>query len=235
MDRHFLELIPGYALDALDEDDMMMVAEHLARCETCQAELRAYQAVADQLALAAAQAQPGPQVKEGLMKRVQEGAKPAAKPAPAGRRGWLGRFNWPAFAGALIMGVVLLATGAWLWQSTHPAQPALRVINFASTEYAPGATGVLVMSDSGEYGTLVVDHLPDLPVNQQYQLWLIQDGKRTSGGVFSVSDGGYASLGIAAPQPLIQYSSFGITVEPQGGSPGPTGKKVLGGTMTYRQ
>jgi hypothetical protein len=43
----------------------------------------------------------------------------------------------------------------------------------------------------------VVDHLGALSPEQQYQLWLIQDGKRTSGGVFSVSSEGYASLVIA--------------------------------------
>jgi anti-sigma-K factor RskA len=77
----------------------------------------------------------------------------------------------------------------------------------------------------------VVDHLGALSPEQQYQLWLIQDGKRTSGGVFSVSSEGYASLVIASPLPLDAYSAFGVTIEPQGGSPAPTGEKVLGGNL----
>ena len=107
----------------------------------------------------------------------------------------------------------------------------MRVVNLDGTEFSPGATGMIVMSRNGEYGTLVVDHLPALSPEEQFQLWLIQDGKRTSGGVFSVSPEGYASLVISSPHPLDNYGSFGITIEPAGGSPGPTGEKVLGGNL----
>jgi anti-sigma-K factor RskA len=33
---------------------------------------------------------------------------------------------------------------------------------------------------------------------------------------------------VVAPQPLDTYSALGITIEPAGGSPAPTGPKVLG-------
>jgi anti-sigma-K factor RskA len=77
----------------------------------------------------------------------------------------------------------------------------------------------------------VVDSLPVLDVTHQYQLWLIKDGKRTSGGVFSVSQAGYGALAISSPQPLKEFAAFGITIEPAGGSPGPTGDKVMGGSL----
>jgi anti-sigma-K factor RskA len=70
-----------------------------------------------------------------------------------------------------------------------------------------------------------VDHLEPLGPDQQYQLWLIKDG-RISGGVFDVGDDGYGSLTVRAPDPLDSYT-FGVTVEPAGGSPGPTGPRVL--------
>jgi anti-sigma-K factor RskA len=60
---------------------------------------------------------------------------------------------------------------------------------------------------------------------------LIRDGQRTNGGVFSVNPDGYASLELYSPLPLIQYQAIGITIEPWGGSPGPTGPKVLGGDL----
>jgi anti-sigma-K factor RskA len=31
--------------------------------------------------------------------------------------------------------------------------------------------------------------------------------------------------------PLVDYQQFGVTVEPLGGSPAPTGNKVLGGSQ----
>lgn len=108
---------------------------------------------------------------------------------------------------------------------------ALRVINLAGTDSAPGAVGMIVISKDGAQGTLVVDHLPALASDHQYQLWLNKDGKRVSGGVFSVDQAGYASLWVWSPSPLAGYTSFGITVEPAGGSPGPTGQKVLGGNL----
>jgi anti-sigma-K factor RskA len=90
---------------------------------------------------------------------------------------------------------------------------------------------MLFLSKNGEYGTLMVDHLPPLGQDQQYQLWLIKDGKRTSGGVFSVNLDGYGSLWVTSPEWLANYSALGITIEPTGGSPGPTGAKVLGGNL----
>jgi anti-sigma-K factor RskA len=90
---------------------------------------------------------------------------------------------------------------------------------------------MLVVSQDGEHGTLVVDGLPALDEMSQYQLWLIRDEQRTNGGIFSVDEEGYGNLWVSSPEPLLSYSAFGITVEPAGGSPGPTGVKVLGGEL----
>jgi anti-sigma-K factor RskA len=49
--------------------------------------------------------------------------------------------------------------------------------------------------------------------------------------VFSVDSKGYASIWVYSQAPLIQYQQFGITIEPTGGSLGPTGAKVLGGKL----
>jgi anti-sigma-K factor RskA len=107
----------------------------------------------------------------------------------------------------------------------------MRVIALANTKDSPQAVGTLVTDQKGIYGTLVVDNLARLDSSHQYQVWLTQAGKRISGGVFSVNPDGYASLEILAPLPLIQYDEIGITIEPNGGSPGPTGAKVLGGAI----
>jgi anti-sigma-K factor RskA len=100
-----------------------------------------------------------------------------------------------------------------------------------ATDAAPKATGKLLISMDGEYGTLVVDGLPPLDAGHQYQLWLIRDGQRTSGGLLTVNAHGYGVLEISAPEPLVRYPSLGVTIEPMGGSPGPTGEKVLGGDL----
>ena len=102
---------------------------------------------------------------------------------------------------------------------------------FRSTEITPNATGLLIISRDGEHGALVVDGLPDLSEAQEYQLWLIRDGQRTSGGTFFLNKTGYGILWVRSPEPLDSFSGFGITIEPEGGSPDPTGDKVLGGGL----
>lgn len=107
----------------------------------------------------------------------------------------------------------------------------MQVVALQGTDLVPRASGLIVISPDGQHGTLVVDELPALDESQEYQLWLIRDGQRTSGALFSVSEDGYGNKWIDAPEPLTNYSSFGVTIEPAGGSPGPTGEKVLGGDL----
>ena len=241
MNTHVIELLPAYTLDCLDEEDMLLVTEHLAVCPACRAELISYQGVADQLAMAVPCSEPPADLRRRLMAHVQP-ARPRAISQP--RPAWwqqLGRSlralqhpAWGVTSLALIL--ALTASNVLLWQQVNRPGIAsnvqgMRSLALVGTASAPEASGIVVISTDGEYGTLVVDNLPTLDKTQQYQLWLIQDGTRTSGAVFSVGQDGYGSAPILAPEPLTHYSSFGITVEPSRGSPHPTGVKVLGGTF----
>lgn len=239
-DMHVVELLPAYALDCLDEEEFILVSEHLARCAGCHAALRSYQAVVDQLALTVPEADPPADLKGRLMDRIQP-ARPVASQQP--RLPWWRRLSTfmqrttPAWGLASLLLIVALAvSNLWLWVQLN-RQPVwieprvMQTVILTGTEAAPEATGLLVLSLDGQHGTLVVDKLPPLDPERQYQLWLIEDGGRTSGGVFSVSQNGYGSVWVSSPQPLSSYSAFGITIEPEGGSPGPTGEKVLGSTL----
>jgi len=227
--EHILDLIPAYVLGALETAEVQMADRHLEQCPACQAELNAYRQVVADLALASPQHNPPARLKEHLMKQVHQSV---AQTSP----GWMQQI-WqrmrtlsPVWAiSSLVLILVLAASNLFWWQQTHQLQSKLRSVSLNNTAAAPNAAGLLVLSVDGESGTLVVDGLPALGEKQQYQLWLIDKGKRTSGGVFSVSQEGYGSLWIESPKPLISYQSFGITIEPFGGSPGPTGEKVLGG------
>jgi anti-sigma-K factor RskA len=241
MNTHVIELLPAYTLDCLDEEDMLLVTEHLAVCPACRAELISYQGVADQLAMAVPCSEPPADLRRRLMARAQPPRSRAiSQPRPA----WwqqLGRslraLQHPAWGVAsLALILVLAVSNVLLWQQINRPGMAsnvqgMRSLALAGTALAPEASGIVVISTDGEYGTLVVDSLPTLDKTRQYQLWLAQDGTRTSGAVFSVGEGGYGSVPILAPEPLTHYSSFGITVEPSGGSSHPTGAKVLGGTF----
>jgi anti-sigma-K factor RskA len=141
----------------------------------------------------------------------------------------------PAWGAVAVILIVALGVANLLLRQqandTQVESGGMRILTLYGTDSAPNATGTLVISVDGEYGTLIVDRLPALDDAHAYQLWLIRDSRRTDGGVFTVSDEGYGGLQISSPEPLSSYQEFGITVEPAGGSPGPTGDKVLGGSL----
>ena len=235
-DGHVAEWLPAYALSILTPEETSRVTEHLATCPACRAELRAYQSTADELPLALAQAAPRPELKDHLMREIRSRKAKSALTTHLTIWQQLAAFlrrSAPAWAMALIVVLALGNLFAWRRLSNLSGRNVIpmRVVALVSTKDSPQAIGTLVMNPSGEYGSLVVDQLAELDTGHQYQIWLIRDGRRISGGVFSVNPDGYASLELYAPLPLIQYQSIGITIEPAGGSPSPTGDKVLGGDL----
>ena len=248
-EAHVIDLIPSYALDCLSEEEALRVEAHLVGCDTCRDELKSYRHTAAQLALAAPCAEPPVQLRASILRSVQTALGRKSVGAPGfGLRllRWLQQ-SGPAWALASLVLVVVLVTGSLVvWnQARSPQVGEFRIVALVGTDATPGASGVtpatasgvLVITQDGSSGTLVVDGLPMLDASKQYQLWLVRDGQRASGGVFSVTPAGnagvtsdgYGIMAVQSSRPLTDYSSFGITVEPAGGSPGPTGKKVLGG------
>ncbi len=230
-DGHITELIPAYALGALDAGEAAAVRLHLETCAACQAELAAYEAVVDALPLAAAESEPAPALKGRLMERVQTSSKVETAVSPS----WpqtiadaLRHFlTGPRWQPALALAALIFLVGAlFLWQQA--GTPALEQVELTPTDAAPGAQGVIAIAANGRNATLTVADLPALPPEQQYQLWLIEDDQRISGAVFSVNENGWAEVAVDSERPLTEYGAFGITIEPAGGSPGPTGERVLG-------
>jgi anti-sigma-K factor RskA len=133
--------------------------------------------------------------------------------------------------------VVLAASSLVLWQRVNNLEylsrpGGIRAVPLSPADAASEATGFVLISADGQDGALVVDGLPALEADQEYQLWLIRNGERTSGAVFSTDERSYGGTRIRAPRALTEYSAVGITIEPAGGSPQPTGKQVLKGTLS---
>jgi anti-sigma-K factor RskA len=239
-EEHITEWLPDYVLDLLDPGDKARLDRHLAICPACQEELAAYNEVVGQLALAVPQAEPPAYLKDNVLSAVSSKLNDPspAQAKPAWQDSLVNLLSrrvpaWGVVSLALIL--ILGISNLFLWRQvndlrrTAVTSDTLKVVNLVGTDYAPAAIGMLVISANGEYGTLVVDRLPALDAQHQYQLWLIRDGVRTDGGVFSVSDNGYGVLPIDSTSPLTSFPAFGVTIEPDGGSSGPTGEKVLGG------
>lgn len=230
--KHMLELIPAYALGCLDDDEAEHVMAHLADCPACRAELASYRQVVGELAYSVPEAASPTGLRDRLLAAVQ----PAPMESPS-QPWWqtlvdLLRRPVPAWslAGALVL---LLILGVWLIASMKPItgpQTSMQTVSLLGTESAPEAQALLVIGSDGNEGGLLVEDLPVLDHYHQYQLWLIdREGQRTSGAIFSVDYDGYGTVMVDSPLPLTSYAAFGVTIEPAGGSPGPTGQKVLGG------
>ena len=245
-DTHVLDSLPVYALGSLDIDEATHVEKHLLSCLICRNESIAFQAVAEQLSFAAPMAVPSSGLKDRLMQRVQA-AHPGQPVVQAPRRPWLERLLpvWGLASLGLILLLGILNLSLWqrlnqlelvhtaaLRRATLATAPGgMRAISLNATDQAPGATGFVVVGADGRNGAVVVDGLPPLDESLEYQLWLIRDGQRTSGAVFSTDEKNYGGTRIRASDSLLEYSAVGITIEPAGGSPQPTGAQVLGGPL----
>ena len=65
-----------------------------------------------------------------------------------------------------------------------------------------------------------VRSLPALPADKQYQLWALDRGKPIDAGVLSVATA--TGEGLQHMKDIASAQTFAVTVEPAGGSPGPT-------------
>ena len=230
---HVDELLPAYALGSLDSDEYLLVSQHLAGCPQCQEALAAYEDVVAAMPLAVAEAEPTNSLRQKILDDV--GAT-EAEPRGFKQQSSTSRFRsflaaTPAWGWAGLAIILLLVTSnilLWGQMESRPNPDTFMVFTLRGTENGPRAEGLLILDKDGDTGTLVVNELSPLDESQQYQLWLIAGEERTSGAVFSVSDRGYGRAYISLPESLSTYTGVGITIEPAGGSPGPTGPKVLG-------
>lgn len=232
-------LLAGYALEALTPDEARVVEEHIEGCDRCAAVLDDYRAVATGLLHTPRLKTPPARLRARLLARV---VRPAPKPSVWGRVAGLG---WSRAAFGAALGVLLIVNLVVLGQNRVVAgqqhaltqriadqQTAFALITYPTTKIAK------VYGDG--YGTLVYDPgqpvavlnawgLKPLPSNQAYEAWLVTaKGDRVSGGLFQVAaDARFTTLVINSPSPLSSFVGVGVTVEPAGGSPAPTGPRVL--------
>ncbi|NLX08774.1 MAG: hypothetical protein GXY36_03895 [Chloroflexi bacterium] len=247
-----LELIPAYALDALDPDERAEVEAWLPTDPEAQALLAEYQAVTDQLALLVPQQAAPAHLHTDLRQRLaathatQE--RPALPPAPIATGSvFRGRTARRVVAAAAAL-LILIAAGLVIWQVSEQepepvdegaalyaeldAQEDAPRYALEPAEDLPGVMGELVASPDGDEAVIRVEQLPTLPGDQAFQLWLVDAaGTVTSGGVFNrQGDADATFIRVPLEQPLDAYQRFGVSIEPAGGSPfpdRPTGPRVF--------
>jgi anti-sigma-K factor RskA len=234
------ELIPAYALSALGDDERPALETHLRECADCRALLAEYRRLSDDLLYAAPPVAAPAGLTEDLRRRIAAPASQReAERAPRFSLSSLRRR--PAFGLTLAGLAALLLVGSNLYWAARTARSEREIAAVTALVQAPAITltadgdeygrGVLYRPDAGDVALLCVYGLQPLPQEKAYQVWLISGQERVSGGTFRVTDDGYGILLIKPPAPLQNYDGLGVTVEPAGGSPGPTTPRVLGAEL----
>jgi anti-sigma-K factor RskA len=179
------ELLPGFVLGSLEPAEERAVREHVAVCDSCRREMEELQGVTDSLTLLLPSAEPPADLAGRVAARVRSTAAPAAGTGIRGRKSLRIR----ALVAVASILVVALAAGNVLQLTSRvpPASatggaPLTTAILRGGAGY-PDAYGTMVLDPEDNHGVLAVRGLPVLDAAHQYQLWLIRDGTRKSGGV----------------------------------------------------
>ena len=247
--EELLDLIPAYALGALDDSERAEFESWLHNDPEAQAILSDYQAVADHL-VALAPLRPAPDhLQADLRQRLAASrsggaAEKSVGQAPAAIR--RRRSTWILAAAALFTVVILGVLFVVFYRTDDSDAPPGPAQLYAQLKEQPGSSryeavagevddavsGVLLVSSDGEQAVLCLWDLPQITTDQTFQMWLIDaSGARTSGGLFQ-ADAVQDALYIQVPfdRPVTAYQGVGVSLEPAGGSPyedQPTGPRVL--------
>ncbi|GAB4581955.1 MAG: hypothetical protein Fur0022_47070 [Anaerolineales bacterium] len=101
------------------------------------------------------------------------------------------------------------------------------------TEFQPHAQATLLVgSEEDTRAVLLVANLPALPADRVYQFWLIGEGGPIGAGLFEANAHGQAVLMVHSDGPILSFEAVGVSIEPSGGSPQPTGNIVLLGNLS---
>jgi len=110
-----------------------------------------------------------------------------------------------------------------------PKSPPSNVITVSlkGTNIQPRAHGQLVVDPNEQSAILIISGLPKLEANKTYQVWLINGGAPVSAGLLSIDENGQGVVIVTSNESIGSFKSLGISVEPEGGSPQPTGDIVV--------
>lgn len=235
--QDLLDLIPAYALGALDDDAEAKDAlqQLLLTDEEAQAQLREYEAITELLTLGVPERQPPASLRASLQDRlaarrdatpetsVPVATAPDSKPAPATKSASVMPFPVWAWAAAAVF-IMVIGLGIILTQTETPIQLTAGEQRYNELADQGDATrftteqGDLLIAADGTGAVLRIADLTDRTDEQSYQLWLIGEEQIQSAGVFNWTNGNEPYF-VTLEQPLSDIGTVAISLEPQGGSP----------------
>jgi anti-sigma-K factor RskA len=250
-----------YALGALDGEEKQTFEAHLHACPACVQRLAEARRQTSLLGLTAAPVTPPPALKAALMKRVHAEGRAAMDQKSAvqvRKKSWGLRFSLSFAAAAVILALATFLLGKqYLLQRQQidrlqlqlqaaqslASQNAAAMHAYADVVGAPDTVSITLQQQSGaspgqahvlfnaRMGLALYSGLiSPAPSDKSYQLWLVpSSGAPVSAGLVAANQQGGPI--VARFQPGLAAAAFAVTLEPHGGSPQPTGAKVLVGTV----
>lgn len=227
------ELLPAYALGVLDDDDRRLVETELAASPELRIELQEYEGVVDELNSSHEAGSPSPELKQRILRSA--GSAGAAQPVPI-RSNTVPRALVAAAAVLIvIMGgaIAVLANqvrerdqeiadlqAASSRPSTDFTQP-LVWSNIAAVHNGTEVSGYFCRTEDGNVGWIIIEgmHVGD---DRVLQLWLVDDDRIVSGGMFTTDEEGRGFGVVRVSEPVQSFEQIWITAEPPEGSPQPT-------------
>ena len=228
-------LLGAVAIGALDSAESVGVARHLLECHDCRQELDRLSDSVDLIGFTAPQVEPSASLRYSVLGGLSE-------PATVSR---ISRWRWVASVAAALVIVLLAGNIALMMRGTGGAVPAATSVVTpaaardavplvwydltAAIPQAGTANGVLCAQATGTLAWLMVQDLPALPSGMTYQAWLSNGNQRLNAGTFMVdSQGrGFLTIRLTSPNTLSHFATLGVTEEPMGGSPAPSGARYL--------
>jgi anti-sigma-K factor RskA len=213
-------LTGAYALDAVSGTDRAEFERHLGRCAACRQEVAELRATGARLAVAAA-VDPPPELKLAVLAAVARTRQLPPK-VPVVRelsraRTWRLRLSLVGAAAAAVAAVVFGVATA-----PAPVDSVLDAPDAAAIQGVGQGHATLVVSRSRNQAVLLASDMPALDAAHVYQVWLLGAGGARSAGLMASA----ASQRMLVAELPPDVDRIGITVEPAGGSPGPTGPAV---------
>jgi anti-sigma-K factor RskA len=235
-ERHPLDDLALYALDALAGDETEEIEAHLEMCALCRLELAAHEEALSALI----DDGPPPDLWDAVQSQIRAdelapingtalhpvGPNLAHLDQSARRRGMRRRLALLAAAAAVVavvgvgVGTQLDNDGAGTLAGVSMDGPTVAVL--ADAHGADVAR--VVANDDGD--VLVLEKLPPLAAQREYQLWSVDGARPVSLGV--LGDGHDEAVPLSLPA---STAKLAISEEPAGGSITPTGTIVASGTV----
>ncbi len=210
------DLLGPYLLGALGPEEQREVEDHLRHCEECRLEERELRDAHERLTgLARMSERPPRELKARFMGQL-----------PPRKR------NLAPLAAAAIF-LVAFALVATVYVSGLFSPDAVASATLRSPSPSAQAGGKVLLYDSGGNMKVKLDAwgLPPCKTGQYYELWFVKDGRRVSGGTFTIGKSGGIQTDMNAPRFAGRYPKVGITYEVSDGNPGPSDNKMLGGEL----